>query len=67
MTDVTPNPVARHERLLRRAQEVHEKVSRLVDDLKAEEGLGLAHGVQDDLAALCLLLEEKVGGGRAKQ
>lgn len=67
MTSVTPNPVARYERLLRRVQDVHEAVSRLVGDLKPEEGLGLAHGVQDDLSALCLVLEQKVSGGNAGQ
>ena len=60
MTHVEYNPAqARRERLLRRATEAHEMVSRLVADLRAEEGLGLAHGVQDDLSALCLILESK--------
>lgn len=62
MTDVTPNPKARYERLLRRAQEAHEAVSRLVDDLKTKEGLAMARGAQEDLSTLCIILEEKVAG-----
>lgn len=65
MTDVTPNPNARYERLYRRAQEVHEMVSRLVDDLReANEGKGSAMCAQDDLSELCLILEGKVNAGQ---
>lgn len=57
MTNVAHNPRARQERLLRRAQEVHEAVSRLAEDLREEEGRFLALSMQDDASSLSLLLE----------
>jgi hypothetical protein len=64
MTQVPSNPVARYERLLLRANEVHEKVVRLVDDLAVGEGLAAAEGALESLSALCLVLEGKANGGQ---
>jgi hypothetical protein len=58
VTDVAPNPHARKERLLLRAQTLHAEVSRLVDDLTAEEGAGSAMGAQASLSELCIRLEQ---------
>lgn len=59
MTDVTPNPRARVERLLTRARAAHEMVTRIEEDLRgSEEGKHFAHNAQVDLSGLCLRLEE---------
>lgn len=60
MTNVTPNPRARCERLFTRAKEAHEMVSRLMDDLRDEEGWNEAASAQDSLSSLCHVLEERV-------
>lgn len=64
MTDVMPNPKARVTRLYARAREIHEKISRLAEDLQPYEGQAEALGAQDSLSSLCYILEGYVNAGQ---
>lgn len=63
MTNATPNPVARYERLLARARDIHDKVARLAADLDGQgEGEGFASVAQTNMEVVIKKLEDKVNG-----